>query len=358
MKSLLPVLNEYIRSQESLDLALQFLIVLITLLLLFVIVLAFFVLILRIKNNRRARFWSRMEKQWNEHLFDYLSSEDRQWTIPITRREQLYFLQFLLRMTYRLQGVERERLVELARPYLPLIAKRTRRSSPETRARAIQTLGIFGLPEYEGLILQALNDFSPVVSMLAARTLANTQNSRYCPSILSILHRFDFWSMNYLSSLLTSFGADIIPDLERTLQNQEESIRVRIACCEALRSLNSLSSSPIAAAVIRDNSDPDLTAAALRLLKETGTDKHADFVRPFVDSEEFILRAHAFSALAQLGNNSDIPVLEKGLDDPVSWVAIQAGRALLSLGGLDILEKISHSNHPRAILAQQLLRKP
>ncbi|NOZ75209.1 MAG: hypothetical protein GXO90_07495 [FCB group bacterium] len=357
MKSLLPVLNEYVRSQETLDLVLQFLIALIALLLVFVIILAVFVLLLRIKNNRRARFWARVEKRWNEHLFDYLSDEDSHWEISIAKRERLYFLQFLLRMTYRLQGSEKEKLVTLAQPYLPLIANRIKRSSPETRARAIQTLGIFGLPEYEEPILNALSDTSPVVSMLAARTLANTQNPRYCPSILSILHRFDFWSMNYLSSMLTSFGSDIIPDLERTLQNRNESIRVRIACCEALRSLNSLSSAPIAETVVQENPDPDLTAAALRLLKETGTDKQADTVRSLVESDEFILRAHAFSALAQLGNATDYTLLEKGLDDPVSWVAIHAGQALLALGGLNILEKISRTKHPRATLARQLLRK-
>ncbi|RMF10236.1 MAG: hypothetical protein D6762_01920 [Candidatus Neomarinimicrobiota bacterium] len=357
MKSLLPVLNDYIRSQEAVDLALQFLIVLIAILLFFVIILAIIVLGLRVKNNRRARFWNRVEERWTKHLYDYLSDDEPEWTIPIQKKERLYFLQFLLRMTYRLQGQEREKLVQLAQPYLAPLVKRTTHSSAEVRARAIQTLGVFGLPQYDEAILKALEDSSPVVSMLAARTLANTRNPKYCPSILSILHRFSFWSMNYLSSMLTAFGPDIIPDLEKTYGNPREPVRVRIACCEALRELNSLTASPIAEAVIREDADPDLTAASLRLLKETGTDRQADVVRQLLDSDHFILRAHAISALAALGDERDFPRLEAALNDNSNWVAIHAARALKALGGEAILEKISHSAHPRAMMARQQLRE-
>jgi len=299
---------DYLNDYSSFDLTLLFIIAIIAFIFSSTVLLSISVLILRIENNLKTKRWKRMEEKWEPLLLDVLSDdkETHQLISKVERDEQLYFVQFLQRFTYRLRGKERAVLEELVKPFLPLIVQRVKIGNPERRAQTIQTLSAFRLHKYTEHIVEALDDPSPTVAMLAARSLSRKEFAEYANVVLSKLYRFESWSINYLASMLESFGPVAAPVIRKAFSNCENPLRVRTACAEALYRLRDLLSADIAVEILANETDTDLLAAALRLLGETGCPKHLEAIRSMSDSDDFVIRAHSLKALAQLGTSDDI----------------------------------------------------
>ncbi len=312
---------------------------------------------LRISNDRKSKFWQGLELKWEEHLLMILSEEETLEVLwkEVGKKESLYFIDFLLRFSQRLKGMEQGFLTELAKPYLKPISGRLSAKDPERRARAVLTLSALGLKEYDNLILASMDDPSPLVAMVAVRALANQTVPEYTPHIMSHLHRFEGWSRNYLTSLLKAIGPSGTPTFRKTLSDPTASLISRSTAAQALRDLNDLPSADIAAQVIKEESDRNLLAAGLKLLAQVGQEKHLAVIRSLCTNSDFVVRAHALKALGDIGEKPDLDILASCVNDPIPWVAIQAAQGLLTIGGGEKLKEIANSDHPRANLAQQVL---
>lgn len=339
------------------DLTLLFLVLMISFIFIITILLSLTVIALRIKNTLKARRWKRLETKWEPVILDVLSGdlEPDQLITKVKRNERLYFVRFLLRFADRLRGKERNLLDELAKPFLPLIAERVKVDNPEHRAGAVQTLSIFGLRDYTKCIIAALNDPSPIVAMLAARSLSRKEFPEYAEAVLSKIHRFESWNRNYLASMLASFGSEAARLLREVFADSKRPLGVRTACAEALFKLNDLASADIATDIVATETDTDLLAAALRLLSKTGRPKHLEAIRVMTGSPDSVVRAHSLIALGELGTTADLYRLSRGLEDSSPWVAIHAARGLKKIGGTELLEKISNSVHPSASIAREVM---
>ncbi|MFQ6678479.1 MAG: HEAT repeat domain-containing protein [Fidelibacterota bacterium] len=312
---------------------------------------------LRISNDRKSKIWQGLEQKWEEHLLMILSEEETHEALweEVGKNESLYFIDFLLRFSQRLKGMEQNHLIKLAKPFLKPIADRLHENDIERRARAVLTLSSLGLKEYDKQIVASLDDPSPLVAMVAIRALASQDSPEYAPHIMSHLHRFENWSKNFLTSLLKSIGPNGTPAFRKTFSDSKATPISRATAAQALRNLNDLLSADIAADVITKESDRDLLAASLKLLAQVGQEKHLPAIRNLITSPDFVVRACALKALGVIGEENDLELIKPGLDDPIPWVAIQAVEGLMSAGGQTFLHEIAHSNHPRANLAQQVL---
>lgn len=276
--------------------------------------------------------------------------------LKIKRRNQIFFVRYLYRFAERLQGRELERVKELAQPYLSRIAKGLKGSYPELRARNVHILGTFGFPEYIDIIKTALNDKSPMVTMTAARTLARKEYPEHCKVILPVLSMFDQWSMSFLASMLAEMGIEAAPELRKTLSDDKQSIRVRIACAEALRTVGDLTSGDLVSELLGGETDSELLAALLRLIGQVGTSRHRPVVIELFNAHDFIVRVHALSAIGQIGKREDGELVQHALNDDSNWVVLRAVKTLHQLGRTDILEAAEHTDDPRrAQIIRQVL---
>ncbi|MFC1619705.1 HEAT repeat domain-containing protein [Candidatus Neomarinimicrobiota bacterium] len=329
----------------------------ISILLVAVFVFALYIVYLRLRNVRIAEQWARMEAKWEPLLLDYITEERSRDEIlsEIPREESLHFVDYLQRFAERLQGSEAALLKQLAAPYLNSIAERTKGGDPPRRARAVRTIGALGLQQHSEALIDALEDESPLVAMIAARALTDKEYPEYAEAVLDKLHRFDTWSQSYLVSMLASVGPEITPALRHTLADPEKSVQVRAVAADALRSLNDLEAGDIAAQVLDSESDMNLVAAALRLIQIVGRPEHLTIVRKLALSEEFVVRAQALKALGLLGGEEEWPLLREGLEHDSNWVALNAAQGLTSAGGKQILYEILQSGHQRSDLVRQVL---
>ncbi len=321
------------------------------------VIFAAYSILLRIRNNRKAAHWARLETAWEQAILEVLSGEKEPSDLQqrVGRKDTLYFVDFVMRYARRLRGQEREILTELVRPFLSRITERTVGGDAERRARAVQTISTLGFEEYTDRIIAALDDPSPLVAMIAARALARKEHPQHAVPVLKRLHRFQGWSRNYLSTMLSAVGPQIAPALRETLMDAGQPPQARAVAAEALRELNEFRAADDAVKVLETEQDRDLLASSLRLLAQTGRPEHLPAIRSLLGSPDFVVRAQAAGALGAIGDHQDIPLLREAFEDPSQWVAIQAAQGLKESGGVQTLKEIADSDHPRADLAKQVL---
>lgn len=335
----------------------QLIVITIFVILVFTIMLAITVLILRAKNTFKAYRYRKMEAIWEKGLIHTIMVDEDEAgpEIVVKRRNKLLFVQYLFQFAQRLQGRELERIKALADPHLDVIVKGLKGTYPELRARNLNILGTFGFPKYINVIKKALKDGSPLVTMTAARALSRPEYPEHCKVILPVISMFDQWSMSFLSSMLAEMGSQAGPDLRQAMANPENSIRARIACSEALRSLDDIGSADTAAELLAVNDNAEFQAALLRLLMDVGVPRHRAVVINLLNSAHFIVRANALSVLGQIGTQEDGELIQRGIDDESPWVVLHSARALRKLKRSDLLESAARSEHPRAAILRQVL---
>ena len=327
---------------------------------LFVVAVGFsiYAAVLRVQHERRTRRWLRLTARWEGLLLQALADPDSasELRADVAEREGLYFVNFVLGYARRVRGSERLTLRGLADPYLEPLASRTYDRRSEIRTRAVGTLGALGLPRYAKEIIEALDDPSPLVAMVAARSLSRAEFKEYAPEVVARLARFESWSRRFLAAMLAAIGPDAAPVLRSVLVDDDEPTWVRSVAAEALRMLADLDSGDLAARVVEIEEDRELLAAALRLLTEVGRPEHITPVRVRAVSADFVIRSNALQALGTLTDDeADVFTLIAAMDDSSPWVALHAARGLRAARGVDILTDFAESDDPRALLAAQVL---
>ena len=315
---------------------------------------------LRWKNERRRARLDALEARWEPALLQALADPTRLDELHglVEDGDRLPFVRFVLRYVGRVTGSQRTHLRAVVAPYLDPVAGDARTGTVEERALAVQTLGTLGLPEYEAVVLHALDDDSPLVAMVAARALARRDQAHYAEHVLQRLHRFGSWSRGYLAAMLAQIGAEAGPSLRATLGDTREPSWVRAVAADALRRLNDVMAAPTAVNVLHQSDDRDLVAACLRLLSRTGDSRHLETTRVLAQSSDPVVRSTAIQAVGHLGGSNDTELLFKGLSDTSPWVSLQSARAIGRALGTDRLRSLADSDHPRAALARQVLREP
>jgi len=335
--------------------------VLLILIILALIVLAFvfaaYALYLRVRTERRERRWRALAARWEGPVLNAILEPEAAAQVHafVAEADRLRFVRFVLEYSRRVKGEERDLLRDLALPYLGPIAERAWSPRAEVRLRAIQTLGTLGLPKYAGEVLTALDDPSPLVAMVAARSLCRKEYPEYAPAVLRRLGRFEGWSPAFMASMLAAVGPPAGPALRETLGDAGQASLARAVAAHALRLLVDLDSGDVAALVVEAENDPELLASALRLLAIVGRPEHAAVIRFRCGSADSRVRSSAIAALGTLGLDEDEFRLLGAMLDSSPWVAIQAARGLASSGARELLSDLGDSDHPRATLARQIL---
>ena len=339
------------------DRVLWILVLMILLLLVLAIFFASFTFLLRVRNERETRLWAELKSAWEPLLLDAVADPSRLPALwdRVGVGEHLYFLEFVLRYAQRLGGTEREVLRKAAAPYLPDILLRLRHRRMGHRARALQTLGTLGLPDYLDEVKGAIQDPSPFVAAIAGRLLAHEIGAPVARDLCRNLDRFKTFRTWYLVDLLAALGTEAVPIIRETMEDPELPPRTRGVAAHTLAVLRDLGSADSAAHLTVRNEDPELLTSLLRLLGQVGTSSHAPAARAHLDSPEFFVRAAATRTLAELGREEDLPLLLERLNDPSAWVRMAAARGVYRLGGKPALLALTREEDPATPLFHQVL---
>jgi two-component system phosphate regulon response regulator PhoB len=311
-----------------------------------------------LREHRRAR----LEATWRPLLLRVLAGDappDALVDRVSPSRERL-FLSFLVPYAARFEGRARSLISRLAAPFLARLEADLDRRRPGTRARAVQLLGLLGDASCRAPLRRCLDDPSPLVTYTAFRWLSRRGDSEDASALLGRIDRLSGVSTTQLSSSLVHLGAEAAPTLRSALADETASPTVRVVCAETLRWMGDGEAAPLAAQLLADEPEPELTAALLRLLRRVGCPEHALLVRSYCDSDIPFVRIHAARALGQIGDpDHDRTRLRRLVTGARSrWVAYNAAKSLTELGRPAPLHHLSQSPHARADLADSVLNEP
>jgi HEAT repeat protein len=314
-------------------------------------------LILRLHSNRREQMWQELHQLWNHDILDVLSGDTSVATFRklVAPRQELNFIRFLAPYAYRLRGSDLQRLSLLALQYLPHVVKQLRHREAGVRLWAVNILSLFGMPQYETTMLEALQDEAPAVSMFAANTLLGLKRVQYVEPVMDNFHRFDKWNTNSLATLLSGIGQEAVPVLRQLYLDGGREVRTRVVAAEVLARFSDFGVADAAATLLHTETRQALVITTLRLLSKVGQEQHRSVVQPFCHSSNDAVRVNALRTLRHLCVQADRPLFIEALDDPNPWVARQAARALKLLGDTATLAGLVSAGHPRALLAREIL---
>ena len=351
--------HKYLINFNIIDTYLLILVFTTAFLLLFSVVFALYTIFLRIRNNRTQKKRLFLEKMWEPLILDILSGRPlaQQLMDTVRKKEEYYFVEYIMRYAQVLSGDDRRTVTELAYPFLGRLVKMAKKAEPETRAYAVKTLSTIRFDEYVDEIIAALDDPSPIVCMVAAQALCQKEHPQYVCEVLKSLHWFESWSLYYIAAMLASAGQEAAPALREAYGDPRMSFRVRSIAAEALHMINDFSSADIAAQVLESDKDRDLFATSLRLLKAFGQTKHIDQVRALCSADDEVIRAQALSALGSLGDLHETEYLYSALSDTSTWVVLHAARGLVSAGATNLLKEVAATDYPQAEIAREVLRE-
>lgn len=342
------------------DWAHQFLLILsVYILLLLFLALGLVALTVRLhkSNKEKASHWKNLEEKWDPITSSIIAGfmPPQALLDKVGENEKLFFVDYLMRFVPKLEGETRQMLCDMAAPYLDQLATRVEKGDEEQRARAVLTLSAMGFERYQDLIVKAIYDPSPLVAMLASRSLADTGASQYLGLILSKIDIFRSWSAAYLTTMLESLARSNPGLLLNALEKEPHPDWVKAIMLRALAQLNYLEAAPFTAKLLESDMDREVQAAGFFLLAKLGQTQYKPLIRSKCEHADFVIRLNAIKALAQLGDKTDAPLLESLLKDPSHWVALQAAEALKATGSLEILDHFADTDHPHAELALQVL---
>jgi HEAT repeat protein len=219
----------------------------------------------------------------------------------------------------------------------------------------VRTLADLAPRRHRDLLFAALDDPSPLVSMIGARTLVKMGSAEAVDAVLDRLHRYAAWSDNYLASMFVSAGSAALEPLRKRLASGELPDRSTAVALRTLRLLGDPTAVSPALAALGENASVSTRVAALGVLAKLGSGEHAAAARQAARAPEDAVRSHALSALGRLGGGADVPLLLEGLRNSSPWVARHAADGLVHLGAFDELARFAESGHENALHARQAL---
>lgn len=288
------------------------------------------VVLLRMRALRRERRDFREREHWTQVLKQELAGASP----PVRRldaRQAHGFIEAWNTVHESLPEADSRRLAALGeRVGLVDAARRQLDGRYHDRAMVIIALGHLRDPQLFDELSGFLENPSPIVSLCAARALAQIDPPRamalFVPMIASredwfpgsvariLTDNHDGSAARELSSVLMRANTDTAATLVRLL--------ARVAPAQAAGVVRQLLDAKV---------DDHVISVCLQLLDDPQDRERA---RRFLDSPRWHVRMHAAAALGRMGDPGDRSLLEPLLSDSVWWVRYRTAQALLVLPGM------------------------
>lgn len=302
------------------------------------------VIMLRIRLLLRQRRERIYEAGWQPLLAECVFSVPA--ALPqVPRRLRYHFLKVWNFHHESLVGGTRANLEALAGAmHLEDIAvEMMRTGNLRERLIAVMTLGHLGNRTQWHELRALVADPSPVLSLTAARALLDIDASATLAWLVAVMAAREDWPLSRVVNMLKEAGPDLVT--LPLISAAEAAVRAEGGGRQVARLLRMMEVAhtervtPVAGRIAREVRDPELIAAALRLVQDP---RDLDIVRIHAGHEAWYVRASALRVLGRIGGIADRPLLVDKLGDGHWWVRYRAAQALLALPGARIedLEKI------------------
>jgi hypothetical protein len=285
------------------------------------------IVILRLFADRREAREAAIRQGWQPVFLQAI--DGLPYEMPrIHGRDREVIMLVWLQFTEMLRGAARDRLRAMARELqLPGTAQRLlQRGDMRGQLLAVVALGRMQAAAAADALAALMADENPVLSLLAARSLLQIDAERAAAPVMAAIARRDDWSRARVATMLgDARDAALGPALLAALAASTAAEATRLL--PLLDVVPTADRWPLLAPRLAADS-PDTLVAALKVVADPRA--LAD-VRRLAGHAAWAVRAQAAAALARVGNQDDLALLQTLLADREWWVRYRAAQALLRL---------------------------
>lgn len=297
--------------------------------LLLAFVLLTIIVILRMRAQRREQRDLLARQYWTRVIERELAGEDVQ-VHHLQRHEVPGFIEAWNTAHDSLLESDSRKLTMLGqRVGLEEAAKRMLRGSYHDRAMTIIALGHLHDRRVFDMIEPFLADRSPIVSLCAARALAQVDPPRAMALFVPMIVERNDWVPGSVARILSeNTDGSAAREISNALLRANADTTVKL-----VRFLTDIDPGR-AGAVIRQLLDGHVDDHIISVCLQLVNDKQdRDKVASFLTASRWHVRMHAAAALGRIGEATDSRKLEPLLADSVWWVRYRTAQALLALTG-------------------------
>ncbi|WP_028045433.1 HEAT repeat domain-containing protein [Cellulomonas sp. URHE0023] len=293
----------------------------------------------RLRRNLRERRQAELRKEPRRLLLELVADpEDEAVTrlLAVPEKAWLALEPLAVGMLGKVRGEARDSLARVfeERGVVETALAGLRHRSPETRARAAQTLGYLARADTAEPVCGLLADPEPYVRVVAARALGALGSADAAGPLLDSLEH-DV-PAQVVAAALGRLGSDALPVLHTALDAPQP--RTRATAVEALALIRSTASvEPLSAVLAHDDTLDVRTSAALALGRIGQRAVVAPLLLATDDANPEALRAAAARAIGTTGATSAAAALAVLVDDSDQRVAHEAAQALRRIGPAGVL---------------------
>lgn len=301
---------------------------------------------------QEARY-RRFNKRWQPILIAWTCGDDVE--LPsVPRKNHINLLHVWNKVHDTVKGEAQENLVRLAHEMdlegiaLDALKHRNIRS----RVLAALTLGSLSTVRAWDELLVLVNDRDPILSMMGARGLMRIDYARAMSKLMEEFAKRSDWPRSRVLELLREAGPNAVSaPLARMLRQSEGEELLR--CLSWSSAADKTVVRPSMLYLLDTHTDPQVIAAVLRHHVDR---RDLDRMRKLALHPVWYVRVQAIRGIGLVGQEMDVNVLVRFLEDEHWWVRYRAAMAIFALmrGRLDkvkpLLERLDISAQGRLML--------
>lgn len=314
------------------------------------------IVILRIRAQRREQRDARAREYWTGKLQQALQDA----TPPQVRALQQGEAQGFVEAWNTLHESHSEESVRRLAPVaqqagLEGACRRLMRGSYHDRAMAIIALGHLRDRRLFDDLSPFLADRSPIVSLCAARALAQVDPPRAMAMFVPLVAEREDWVPGNVARILAeNHDGSAARELSNALLRANADTTVKLV--RFLADIDPQRAGSVVRQLLDGHVDDHILSVCLQLVSDP---QDRERVAGFLTASRWHVRMHAAAALGRIGQTSDASRLEPLLADSIWWVRYRAAQALLALPGMgaDALRQVQQrqsDTYGRDIIEQVL----
>jgi HEAT repeat protein len=293
-------------------------------------------LALRWTQQISARRRAHREAHWQPLVEDFVLEER---PLPSARHRDLQaVLDLLLRYADVLRGPEADRITAFLEEdgYVALALHDLGSRGQWKRARAAERLGRMRSTRAVPFLIDAMQDDSADVRVVAARALATIGDPRAIPSLAAALGDPSRWTASNVASELIALGLDAVPTLQQIAWSGEPgkggSHEAAVTAVRVLGDIRDPRAAPVLLHLLSCSSDLNMRARSAAALGSLGGSQVAAALRAALEDPAWQVRAQAASGLGRLCDVASVAALAQTAEDRNWWVRRNCAESLAKLG--------------------------
>lgn len=293
-------------------------------------VLLLIIVFLRVRAQRREKRDTQARQYWNDVLQRELAGE----TVPVHRLqhdEVTGFIEAWNSVCETLPEASVRRLAPLGhRVGLEEAAQGMLRGSYHDRAMTIIALGHLRDRHLYDLLAKFLNDRSPIVSLCAARALAQVDPPRAMSAFVPMITEREDWVPGSVARILAeNEDGSAAREISNALLRANADSTVKLV--RFLADIDPQRAAVVVRQLLEGHVDDHIISVCLQLINDR---QDRERVIGFLTASRWHVRMHAAAALGRIGEPGDAGRLEALLSDSVWWVRYRTAQALFGLPGM------------------------